>query len=239
MLSVIRQVPWAGHLQLAAREVHQAIREIAAGAARSKRRVSTYLAGNGVKKLHIGCGQNILGGWLNSDLCPDSRNAIHLNATRRFPFEDETFDYVFSEHMVEHITYPDGLRMLRQCHRVLRKNGRIRVSTPDLGFLIRLYRDNKSDLQQRYIHWTSDVFIRNGECTDTMVINNYMRAWGHLFIYDEKTLTRSLELCGFADVVALRINESQDENLRDLENDQRMPAGFLQLETFTLEARRP
>jgi len=129
--------------------------------------------------------------------------------------------------------------MLQQCHRVLKKNGRIRISTPDLRFLIALYSDSKSELQTDYIRWASDSYIKNREYTDTMVINNFVRAWGHLFIYDAKTLARSLDLSGFVDVVACKINESEDENLRELENEERMPAGFLQLETFTLEARRP
>jgi predicted SAM-dependent methyltransferase len=200
---------------------------------------SSYLANNAIKKLHIGCGGNVLVGWLNSDYYPTSPGVIHLDATKRFSFPDETFHYVFSEHMIEHIMYPDGLRMLQQCHRVLKRNGRIRVSTPDLRFLIGLYSASKSELQTNYIRWSSESFIKNGEYTDTMVINNFVRAWGHVFIYDEKTLTRSLGLSGFVDVVACKINASQDEHLAGLENDQRMPAGFLQLETLTLEARKP
>ena len=238
-MTIIKQVVRARRLRQATTEIHRAIREIAEGAGRSRRLVSTYLANHPVRKLHIGCGENMLAGWLNSDYNPHNPNVMHLDATRRFPFEDSTFDYVFSEHMIEHIAYPDGLRMLRQCRRVLKKDGRIRISTPDLRFLINLYCDSKSDLQNRYVRWASDTFIRNGEYTDTMVINNFVRAWGHRFIYDEKTLTGSLELCGFVDVVAYGINDSQDEDLRDLENEGRMPAGFLQLETFTLEARRP
>ena len=201
---------------------------------------SHYLASSAIKKkLHIGCGENVLADWLNSDYCPNCPSVMHLDATKRFPFPDEAFHYVFCEHMIEHITYLDGLRMLHECHRVLKKNGRIRISTPDLKFLINLYSDSKSELQSNYISWASNSYIKNGERTDTMVINNFVRAWGHLFIYDEKTLARSLGLSGFVDVVACSINESKDEHLRELENEQRMPAGFLQLETFTLEARRP
>lgn len=201
--------------------------------------VSSYLAKNAVRKLHLGCGENLLPRWLNSDYEPTGPNVVLLDVTKRFPLQDETFHYIFSEHMIEHVTYPDGLHMLQECHRVLKKNGRIRISTPDLKFLVNLYSDMKSELQTNYIRWTSDTVIHNGECTDTMVINNFVRAWGHLFIYDEKTLTRALRLSGFVDVESYKINESRDEHLRDLENEERMPAGFLQLESFTLEARKP
>lgn len=50
---------------------------------------------------------------------------------------------------------------------------------------------------------------------------------------------RALEVSGFVDVHSYRINESDDLALKNLENEERMPAGFLQLESFTLEARKP
>jgi len=240
-MSILNRIPGYWPLTDAVAEVRRS-----AGSPRRRYRVytttSSYLGKNAVRKLHIGCGKNQLRGWLNSDFYPDPKNdpnIIHLNATKRFPFRDETFHYVFNEHLIEHLTYPDGLRMLQECRRVLQKNGRVRVSTPDLKFVVGLYSDDKSELQTNYIKWASDEFIKNGEYTDTMVINNFVRAWGHLFIYDKKTLIRSLELAGFVEVIACNINESPDDNLRDLENDGRMPAGYLQLETFTLEASKP
>jgi len=189
--------------------------------------------------LHIGCGENTLAGWLNSDYYPTVSNVIQLDATRKFPLDENTFDYIFSEHVIEHIKYVDGLRMLKECSRILRANGRIRISTPDLQFLIDLYSKQKTALQQDYIKWASDEFVKNGESSDTMVINNFVRDWGHVFVYDEKTLRRSLELSGFVDIIRYKISESDDENLRNLENETRMPAGFLQLESLTLEARKP
>lgn len=198
-----------------------------------------YLANNNPRKLHLGCGNNILSHWLNSDFSPENKNIFHLDATRPFPFPDQSFNYVFSEHMIEHITYQDGLAMLKECYRILCKNGKIRISTPDLKFLVELYSEPKTDLQLRYIKWASASFTPDGVSSDTIVINNFVRNWGHLFIYDEKTLRYALNESGFVDVVRLNINESNDLNLTNLENEKRMPEGFLQLESMTLEARRP
>ncbi len=63
-----------------------------------------------------------------------------------------------------------------------------------------------------------------------------MRDFGHLFIYDEKTLTDSMKQAGFTDITRCEINHSESEAFRDLEHETRMPDGFLQLETLTLEA---
>ena len=211
-----------------------------------------------MKKLHLGCGRNMIGGWINTDLnmVKFPSGPKHLDVTDKFSIrekrkdgiiiDDNSIDYIFSEHLIEHLTYQEGKFMLEECFRVLKVGGKIRISTPDLKFLIDLYTDDKTDLQKRYIdysvnHVAYDISIG----TDTFIINNYVRGWGHIFIYDEKTLKSLFESVGFSDVKSYLITESEDENLKDLENiNDAMNRGlgqtkeFLQLETFTLEAKK-
>ena len=106
---------------------------------RDRKVIKFYLNSINVKKIHIGCGTNILKGWLNTDYMPVSNEVILMDATQKLPFENNTFDYVFSEHMIEHITYTQGGLMLSECFRVLKSGGKLRVSTPDLRFLFSLY----------------------------------------------------------------------------------------------------
>jgi len=201
--------------------------------------INRYLAAHEIRKLHIGCGSNVRDGWLNADLFPWSSTILHLDATSSFPIGDEELDYIFSEHMIEHIAYSEGALMLSECYRILRENGKIRISTPDLAFLIDLYKSEKTDLQKEYVQCAADRIIKVPPgYGDTFVINNFVRAWGHKFIYDEKTLRASLEKAGFSEVTRHELNESDDESLRNLENENRMAPGFLRLETFTLEATK-
>jgi predicted SAM-dependent methyltransferase len=198
-----------------------------------------YLNQNEIRKLHIGCGFNPLDGWLNSDYKPAPFNILRLDATQPFSIENNEFDYVFSEHMIEHISYSEGLLMLTECFRILRKNGTIRVSTPNLPFLIDLYKNEKSNQQIEYIKWATDNFITETDYyDDTFVINNFVRDWGHRFIYDEKTLRSSLEKAGFTKITRCDLNQSEKNSLRNLENEERMPAGFLKLETLILEGKK-
>jgi len=192
-----------------------------------------------MNKLHLGCGHNILEGWVNTDSCPVSSDVLSLDVSKPFPLDDNQFDCVFSEHMIEHLSYVEGLSVLKESYRVLKKGGIIRVSTPDIEFLINLYNGHKTELQKRYIKWATDTFISNAPSySDTYVINNFVRDWGHLFIYDKKILCDSLERAGFKSIRRCLLNESSHEALRNLENVTRMPAGFLALETFTLEAEK-
>jgi predicted SAM-dependent methyltransferase len=138
--------------------------------------------------------------------------------------------------MIEHIPYRAGCSMLRECFRVLKSNGTIRISTPDLRFLIDLYNHPHND----YIGWATGRFIPWAPIADrTFVINNFVRDWGHQFIYDEPTLSAALGGTGFVNIVSQKLQESDIEALRGLENENRMPPGFLSLENLTLEANKP
>ena len=206
---------------------------------RTRKLIDKYLLEENESKLHVGCGSNVLDGWLNADYSPTTPAVIYLDATKTFPFGSDTFNYIFSEHMIEHISYGDGLFMLREALRVLKPGGKIRISTPNLAFLIGLYNEKKTDLQERYIKWSSEAFIGNDSfCKDTFVINNYFYSWGHKFIYDESLLRSTLEKAGFVNVKNFPLQQSESAPLRNLENEGRMPAGFLDLETLTLEGTK-
>ena len=202
--------------------------------------IAKYLRQAATRKLHIGCGSNLLPGWLNTDLFPRDREVVKVDAMSTHPFEDETFDYLFSEHIIEHVPFDKGERMLKEHHRVLKKNGRIRIATPNLKFLFGLLSDPSSEMHASYVKWASNTFIRDVPFPHpTFVINNFVRAWGHQFIYDEAILQLVLERAGFTEVKSCVLQTSDDPELRNLENEQRMPAGFLKLESIILEGTKP
>lgn len=201
--------------------------------------IESYFAKQEVRKLHLGCGKHSMKGWLNSDFRAISNNVLQLDVTKRFPFKNDTLDYIYSEHMIEHITYSDAMLMLSECFRVLKPNGKIRISTPDLQFLIDLYQQNKTQQQIEYIKYDTNRFIKWAPYPDdTFVINNFVRDWHHTFIYDEKTLRSSFQCVGFSNIVRCVLNESESEAFQNLENEKRHPPGFLKLQTFTLEGTK-
>ncbi len=206
--------------------------------------VKRYLRTADVKKLNLGTGPDYrLEGWLNTDINPCySRAVAYLDATRRFPLADRTFDYVHSEHMIEHLTFPQGLGMLRECFRVLRPGGRIRVATPDLRVYVDLFREDGSDVQDRYLKYHVEKFLPDvGVANACFVINNEFRNWGHQFVYDKETLVHAFEQAGFVDLKDRRTGESDDEVLRGIEFHGNVVRNeeMDRFETMVLEARRP
>lgn len=204
--------------------------------------VRQYFAETTTPMLHIGCGKHVLPGWLNADsyIQDPALPVCRFDASQKFPFADEAFAYVFSEHMIEHISYVAGRHMLAECKRVLKPGGILRLSTPDLDFLLDLRRPDKSPLQLDYIRWAAETNTPGVPdlTNEVFLINNFVRDWGHTFIYDEKTLVQSLQLTGFSKLQKCGLQESSVECLRNLENETRMPAGFLRLESMVFEATK-
>jgi len=55
---------------------------------------------------------------------------VPADLAARLPFDDAKFDYLLCSEAIEHL--PDQLAMLRECARVLRPQGRLFVTTPNL-----------------------------------------------------------------------------------------------------------
>ena len=206
---------------------------------REEKALESYFRLHDTRKLHLGCGLNYLPGWLNTDINP-GRRRVRLNVTRPFPYANSTFDYIYSEHMIEHLPFKAGNTMLSECFRVLKPGGMLRLVTPDLKFLIKLYQETDKKIHQDYISWNAAAFIGEAAPHDALsVINNYVRDWGHQYIYDVTSLSGALKNQGFRDITERQISRSDDPNLQGLENENRHPAGFLALESLVLEARKP
>ena len=202
--------------------------------------IRSYLASREVRKLHIGSGGHCAEGWLNCDLLPFHLSEVVLDATRRFPFPNESFDFIYSEHMIEHVSFLEGAAMLRECFRVMRPGGVVRISTPRLGFLLDLFQSDQTDIQSRYLRWATEAWSPWApEPRPCFVFNSFVRSWGHQFIYDEETLSRAMQVSGFITVIRCESGDSRHEALRGLENEQRLPEGFLRLETMVLEGTKP
>lgn len=205
-----------------------------------QRNIRHYLGRHQVRKLQVGCGGAILKNWLNTDLDPEN-DRLFIDARKKLPFDDCTFDYIFSEHLIEHLEYREGVYFFNECFRIIKPGGTIRIATPDLRFLIELYNSERNELQGRYISWAVNSFLPDVTVSqDTHVINNFFRNWGHKFIYDLKALQDTMKRAGFVNIKQCKVGESDNAELRGIESHgQVIPEAFNKFETMVVEAIKP
>jgi predicted SAM-dependent methyltransferase len=158
-------------------------------------------------KLHLGSGMVTLEGWLNVDIATPTAD-LHLDLRKPLPFGDESIDYVFSEHFIEHITREEAIGLIKECHRVLNKNGVLRLSTPNLKHLVISYLTRNVD------EW-GEIWRPTNPCR---LLNEGMRCWGHEYVYDEEDLFQLLSEAGFRNVRFVGWRESAIQDLAGLES---------------------
>lgn len=204
--------------------------------------IRDYLAHHDVRKLQLGAGVNRVEGWLSTDIEPRTDDVLELDAREPLPFPDESLDYIFAEHMIEHIAYRPGQRMLRQCLRVLRPGGVLRLATPDLARLIAIYRGDAGPDGDHYLEHAFERWLKGRpHAHPAFLINHNLRAWGHLFVYDEDLLTRALIDAGYDDVTRCAMGESSHADLRNMERHgthNNMSRRAVEFETMILEATK-
>ena len=175
-----------------------------------------YFNNNNTRKLHLGAGSQAHDGWLGSDLTPKiGKGIVYIDASKKLPFDDNSFDYIYSEHMIEHISYQSATNMLGECNRILKKHGKIRISTPDLDQYLSLFNPRKSEIQEDFISYMKKNWLKKFENDDNLpyhILNLNMHAWGHSYIYCKKTLKQQLINTNFSRIKDFKNNESSDLN---------------------------
>lgn len=187
---------------------------------RRKKLIREYLKKHTLYKLHLGSNNAVIDGWLCSDIRPLTSNCIYLDATRRFPFKSDTFDYIYSEHMIEHLSLEEGFFMFKECHRVLKNNGKIRIATPDLRVIIDTYLNRNDPQCLKYNRWISENFIK-GICfrkeDSAIVLNSMFHNWKHKFLFDKETLLLLFEETGFHQLKEYPLDSSDDIHFKKME----------------------
>jgi predicted SAM-dependent methyltransferase len=135
-------------------------------------------------------------GWINIDVLDLREYArsrgfsfIQCDVTKGLPFGNETVEKINCSHLLEHLTYEEGRQFLKECYRVLRKGGVIRISVPDVKKLAKMYIKGKiKELQ------TLNPELYNK--SDVEIFWNVVTS-GHKSAYDYNLLKKVLEEVGF------------------------------------------
>jgi SAM-dependent methyltransferase len=92
-----------------------------------------------MKGLNLGCGTRFHPDWTNIDVAAESSQVQLHDVRDGLPFPDHTFDVVYHSHLLEHLPKARAMPFCRECYRVLKNGGIIRVVVPDLERIAKLY----------------------------------------------------------------------------------------------------
>lgn len=168
-------------------------------------RIQLHFLDVSAEYLNVGCGPVILPGFCNMDF-QWRPGVLCWDVTKGIPFENASFQGIFSEHCLEHIAYEQCLSVLREFHRTLRPGGVARIIVPDGELYCRLY---VQDVDARTADWP----YSEPNTTPMTYVNRIMRNHGHQFIYDFQTLREAMLQAGFKEVHRRAYLQGRESNL--------------------------
>lgn len=215
----------------------------AAGLIRRRRQLHRYFGAVPPEKrrLSIGSGPDLIDGWLCTDMQPVRTETVYLDATKRWPMPSASFRYIACEHMIEHVPYEAGLHVISEAHRVLQRDGVLRITTPNLDVIRRLPDSEDPDVHD-YIRWFNSRFGSpaqrvEDETSPIHTLNLVMHEFGHVYLYDEGTLRRVLTRAGFKQVVRCEPKLSEHAELAGIDRHAAAcPDSVNRVEPLVLEA---
>ena len=89
--------------------------------------------------INLGCGTRFHPDWVNIDKYPVNQNVMAHDFRQSLPFADNTFDVVYHSHVLEHFSRTEGKIFLKECFRICKPGGIIRIVVPDLENIVRSY----------------------------------------------------------------------------------------------------
>lgn len=119
---------------------------------------------------------------------------------------DNSVDAIYLGQMIEHLNPIYEIpKFLQECNRMLKSNGVIRITTPDLDLLIYHYLNNKMDKfipDQPDFYRTADpssqlAFLMYGSCGPNSTWDYYE---GHMFLFTQTSMRIVLIKSGFKNI---------------------------------------
>jgi predicted SAM-dependent methyltransferase len=193
-------------------------------------------------KLHLGCGSNFVEGWINVDYSLGARVAhipvvgtiakvfgffgldwnpkiVLHNLTKPLPWPDTTVAVIYSSHTLEHLRSEDGDALIRECARVLKLGGILRIAVPDLERYVADY--TKGRVSANFFIDSLLVFPQQGQPLRKRILNGYFDdGHTHKCMYDHTALITLMEKHGLKAEKRTSF-DSRIDGIRDIELEDR------------------
>ncbi len=143
----------------------------------TQRYIREWEKNNDFRIVNLGGGSNCLEKCLSVDI--DPRSDAYTDITKRLPFSNESINAIFCEEVIEHVSLAQGSYLLKECWRVLKPGGYIRLTTPDLNW------------------FASRVSESKEACAE---MNSIFYDHNHCYLYTQKMLWCAVQESDFANL---------------------------------------
>lgn len=99
--------------------------------------------------------------WVTADW-GQSDFIVDFAKEKEFPFEDNSQKFIYSAHMIEHITTKRFPGFLSQVYRILRPGGTVRFETPDCKKIVEEYKNGNIDFFSEFVESNRPWFEKLG-----------------------------------------------------------------------------
>lgn len=222
-------------------------------------------------KLHLGCGLMAPQTWLNvdgsrnawlaqrpllrsvartfglvpkyADQVPWPKNVTIHDVRKPLPWANGTFTAVYASHVLEHLYLGEAQRLLKECYRVLKPGGVVRMVVPDLEACASDYLHNKpvppAVINYANLNTPGDLFNQRVLFHDIEppggnpvtkyyhLKNNFHQ---HKWMYDARSLCARFAEAGFKECERRTYAQSRIEGITEVERQDRVDGGNLAVE---------
>lgn len=130
-------------------------------------------------------------------LVDGERYFVELDIAEPLPFETGCLQWVYAEHLIEHVPLPVAVSWLTEVHRVLAPGGVLRLTTPDLERYVAGYHDNDRFFAGHRRRLRAAGVGPPMPARRAFMFNQLFYLYGHRWIYDFEELSYLLTRAGF------------------------------------------
>ena len=167
----------------------------------------------GPRLLNLGCGPHIYPGWVNADDYALKRRLREksfrpnwfLDITRPWRCPDNYWEGIFTEHVIEHISYSQAVHVFAEAFRTLQPGAWIRISVPSLRRYIAYYNGDPAEAN------IGDII---GHFPHPAVALSFLtQMHQHKSAWDESLMVAVLAEAGFQKAAAVSFGKGSDSRL--------------------------
>jgi len=157
------------------------------------------------------------------------------DVTRSLPFASDSADAVYASHLLEHLHLEEGKSLMKECFRVLKSGGVLRMVVPNLRADLMEYLGNDTSGEQAVTaSFRADLLMAKlnfygREARPRSLLHRIFLAMGdhtkHKWMYDPESLVGYFQWAGFVEVREMAFRISRIHGIGDVELPERVLNG--------------